>query len=45
LDDDARFRRDYVPIHEEWDEALQVFNGDYVRKDVLAGKSWDDYFK
>lgn len=45
LDDDARFRRDYVPINEEWDEALQVFNGDYVRKDVLAGKSWDDYFK
>lgn len=45
LDDDIRFRRDYTPIYEEWDETLQVFSGDYVRKDVLANKNWNEYFK
>lgn len=41
LDDDPRFRRDYVPLYEHLDawakqrHNLSVYAGDYVRKDVL----------
>lgn len=41
LDDDPRFRRDYVPLYEYPDawakqrHGLTVYAGDYVRKDVL----------
>ena len=43
LDKDARFRRDYVPIHEYVDTwilnryGVIVMSGDYVRKDAMAG--------
>ena len=41
LEDDARFRRDYVPIQEGVDELVQSsfnetrYSGDYVRRDVI----------
>lgn len=41
LDDDPRFRRDYVPIHESIDPILQqfgykIYSGTYVRIDALG---------
>jgi hypothetical protein len=44
LDDDPRFRRDYVPIAEHVDDwvltryRVERFSGDYVRRDVLGDR-------
>jgi hypothetical protein len=43
LDQDPRFRRDYVPIHEGLDPALlkkgvKVRSGEYVRRDALVAR-------
>jgi hypothetical protein len=44
LDDDPRFRRDYVPIAEHLDRwvlaehGVERFSGDYVRRDALGGR-------
>jgi len=44
FDSDPRFRRDYVPIKEYPDEWIKkvtskdMFSGDYVRRDAVAGK-------
>jgi len=42
LDDDPRFRRDYIPIHERpetWAKGMpgEGYSGDYVRKDAVQG--------
>lgn len=43
LDDDPRFRRDYVAIREELDPwirkkfGLEMYSGDYVRREVVEG--------
>lgn len=47
LDDDPRFRRDYLPLYEYPDawakqrHGLTVYAGDYVRKDVLNNDNRD----
>ncbi|MBW1728407.1 MAG: hypothetical protein JRJ62_12695 [Deltaproteobacteria bacterium] len=44
LDDDERFRRDYVPISEYRDKWIEsktgriMMSGDFIRKDVIAGR-------
>ncbi|UCE24239.1 MAG: hypothetical protein JSU74_13265 [Candidatus Zixiibacteriota bacterium] len=44
FDDDPRFRRDYIPIEEYEDQwilnrlNLKMMSGNYVRRDVIAGK-------
>jgi len=45
LDDDPRFRRDYVPIKEYVDQwvrqryGMTIYSGEFVRRDVLSSKS------
>jgi len=45
FDDDPRFRRDYVPIHEYRDGWIkqrrgeEAFSGDYVRRDAIGDKA------
>ncbi len=44
LDEDSRFRRDYVAIREELDLwikekfGLEIYSGDYVRREVVGGR-------